>query len=353
MKPLLRLVRISATLLLCAALLLPTHPCSADIYKWKDDTGHWHFSDSPPSETSLQREPDGGAPPADGAAPPADRSPKQSGAADAAHAATAQGGLLWRISGQGVRPSHLLGTIHSSDPRVVRLKADVIQALDQSDRFVMEMKMDSSALMGMGAKMMLTDGRDLESLIGSPLYQKAVEAMAGYGLPEMAVRNLKPWAVMALLSMPKPTPEPILDLALLKRAGEAGKPTDGLETADEQLAVFDGLAMADQIALLKMTLAQLPDLPEMFEQLIRAYADDDLQRLAALASRYREDADMAAANRFMLRLNDERNQRMIQRMVPYLKQGNSFIAVGALHLPGPQGLIALLRRQGYQVTPVR
>jgi uncharacterized protein YbaP (TraB family) len=54
----------------------------------------------------------------------------------------------------------------------------------------------------------------------------------------------------------------------------------------------------------------------------------------------------------MTRLNDDRNRRMVRRMIPYLEQGNSFIAVGALHLAGPRGILALLRKNGYTTESV-
>ena len=101
-----------------------------------------------------------------------------------------------------------------------------------------------------------------------------------------------------------------------------------------------------------MTLENLPSQPQLFERLIEAYAADDLQRLTEIASLDNEQSRSASARRFMIRLNDDRNRRMVQRIIPYLEQGNTFIAVGALHLAGPQGILALLRQQGYTAEPV-
>jgi uncharacterized protein YbaP (TraB family) len=364
MPPIRRVCHLLLIALLAAHLCLPALPCPADIYRWQDEQGHWHFSDSPPSDAPLQQPPDAAyeAPASPSSAPlERDAQPPVSSPSDASMPAPAdavektplQGGLLWRVAKHGTAPSHLLGTIHSADPRVVRLRPAVQNALDRSDRFVMEMEMDSAVMTDFGASMLLTDGSDLESLLGATLYSQVIGAMTDFGLPEMAVRNLKPWAVMALLSMPKPSPEPILDLVLREHAVTAGKPTAGLETAQEQLAVFDGLSIPDQISLLKMTLAHLPALPRMFDQLVQAYAADDLKSIADLAEEYQRGGDTGAVQRFTLRLNDERNHRMVARMAPYLEQGSSFIAVGALHLAGPAGLLQLLRTNGYTVTSIR
>lgn len=362
--------RVIALFTLAACLCFTAIPGRTDIYRWQDEKGNWHFSDSPTSEAPIQEAPirtrqqttvqpsindQQQAPGTSGQDPvhPGANTTRRQEAPPASNTASIQGGLLWRIDGGGAHQSYLLGTIHSSDSRVVRLRSPVSDALDRSERFVMEMEMDASALMAFGGKMMMTDGRTLEELLGADLYTQVVAAMSDIGMPEMVVRTLKPWAAMALLSMPKPSGEPFLDLVLQQRAAGAGKPTAGLETAQEQLSVFENLSMSDQIELLKMTLAQLPALPGMFDQLIEAYVADDLGRIAALAAQYKSQGDVETLKRFMSRLNDERNQRMAARMKRFLDQGNSFIAVGALHLPGPTGLIQLLRDQGYLVTPVR
>ena len=260
--------------------------------------------------------------------------------------------MLWRISTSGRQASYLLGTIHSADQRVTRLRAAVSDALDGCDRFVMEMKLDTDAFMQLGTAMMLAPDKDLEALIGGALFQRVVQAMAAHGMPEPAVRKLKPWAIMAMLSMPQSNGGQILDLTLYQRATGQGKPASGLESASEQMAVFEGLSLQDQIELLDMTLKSLPSQPKMFEQLIEAYAANDLTRLTDIARLDHEQSQSASARRFMTRLNDDRNRRMAQRIIPFLEQGNSFIAVGALHLAGPRGILALLRQSGYDTEPV-
>jgi uncharacterized protein YbaP (TraB family) len=65
-----------------------------------------------------------------------------------------------------------------------------------------------------------------------------------------------------------------------------------------------------------------------------------------------QGGDQRLAEDFQRRLVDDRNQRMVERMQPYLQQGKAFVAVGALHLPGKTGLLERLQQQGYTVTRV-
>jgi uncharacterized protein YbaP (TraB family) len=319
---------------------------AAEIYRWRDQDGHLHFSEAPGPETRSQKA-------APEAAPP-DATPAQPSAASAVPTPGVEpgSGLLWRIHAPGGQSSYLLGTIHSADQRVTRLRAAVADALDGCDRFVMEMKLDTDAFMQFGTSMMLAPDSDLKSLIGEKLFDRVVQAMASHGMPEEVVRQLKPWAIVAVLSMPQSSGGPILDMVLYQRATGNGKPASGLESAGEQLAVFEGLSLQDQVELLDMTLKSLPFQQQMFERLIVAYAADDLKRLTDIAQLDHEQSQSASARRFMTRLNDDRNRRMVQRIIPYLKQGNTFIAVGALHLAGPRGILALLRQNGYISEPV-
>lgn len=340
--------RIKGVLILwfCTAILASTclpMQVGAEIHRWKDEQGYWHFSEGPGVQPQIQE--------SEAATPAAEPRRQSAQAADGVSALPPGAGLLWRISTAGRKPSYLLGTIHSDDPRVTRLKQAVVDALDGCDRFVMEMVLDTEAFMQFGATMLLEQGTDLEHLVGKDLYDQIVPAMAGYGMPEPVVRRLKPWVVVAMLGMPKSNGGLILDMVLYQRATSQGKPASGLESAKEQLAVFEDLSVQDQIELLEMTLKQQHAQSALFEQLIAAYAADDLNGIADIASLDQEQARSAAARRFMTGLNDDRNRRMVQRIIPFLEQGNSFIAVGALHLAGSQGILSLIRREGFIAEP--
>ncbi len=267
-------------------------------------------------------------------------------------AVAAEQGLLWRVEGAAGKPSYLFGTVHSDDPRVTRLQPPVARALDGADSFVMEVVLDPMALVQLTASSMLPPQQSLGKLVGEATYRRVVDAMAGYGYPEPAVSRLKPWVVLSTLSIPRPRSGEILDLVLYKRALGQGKSTHGLETVAEQVAVMDEMPIADQIVALNDTLDHLDELDRYFGDLFAAYLSRDLTRLVKLSDQYLYLGDAQVGARFMARLVDERNRRMAQRVLPYLNDGGAFVAVGALHLPGPQGLIALLRQAGWRVTAV-
>jgi uncharacterized protein YbaP (TraB family) len=260
-------------------------------------------------------------------------------------------GLLWKIEAPGGAASHLFGTIHSDDPRVTALPEPVAKALDGSARFVMEATIDGDSLVRMAEIMFYTDGRTLEQVIGEKLYARTIKAMDARGLPTLGVEKQKPWAVMMALSMPPPRTGEFLDLVLQQRAAGQNKPVSGLETIAEQLAIFDGLPLPQQIALLDDAVRMQAELDREFEALHKAWLARDLAGIVAVSEQHKP-GDEKLYNEVMDRLLDQRNRRMAERMAPMLKQGGAFIAVGAAHLPGEAGLLYRLEQAGYRVTAV-
>jgi uncharacterized protein YbaP (TraB family) len=267
-------------------------------------------------------------------------------------AAATEKSLLWKVEGPGMAPSYLLATMHSSDPRIVSLPPSVERALHGADSFTMEMLLDESAVLAMGQRMLLTDGSHLGDLLEQPLYRKVVVAMEQRGMPEPVVAMLKPWAVFMTLSMPPEQNGVFLDLKLYQEALQRGIKVYGLESMEEQLVVFDEMAVADQVVLLRGLMQQFGEYEAVLAAMTEAYLGGDLDRLVGLSEGAMEGMDEKLQRRVMDRLVDNRNLRMAERLAPRLGEGNAFIAVGALHLPGEKGLIALLRERGYQVTPV-
>jgi len=330
-----------ALLMVATLFILPA--TAGDIYRWRDESGVLHFSDSPPASGKadlISTSPETGPSPAIVSQP----APNQTD--------SLAGGVFWRIDNGLSAPSFLLGTIHSADPRVLQWPSAIDDALQQASSFVLEMELKADSFFKIGSTMMFTDGHDLADLLGPSDYRRLVAAMASQPFPEAILRKMKPWVLLAMLNQPKSRQGEFMDLRLYRRAISQGKAVFGLETAEEQLAVFDGLAMEDQVALLRSTLNHLGDLPRMADQMVDTYLTGNLEAIADLTQSFLKQDGTDLEQRFLLRLNDERNTRMVQRMMPRIEQGGAFIAVGALHLTGPAGIIRQLAERGLRLTPV-
>lgn len=263
--------------------------------------------------------------------------------------AAGEPGLLFEIDATeaGGAPCYLFGTIHSEDPRVLALTAPTQAAFDRSAVFIMETIPDTQAVIRAMMAMVYTDGRGLAGVAGRLLYDQTVQALAERGMAEEAIKDYKPWAAATLLGMPEAGTGEFLDIRLYKAALAAGKQVQGLESIEEQLAVFDTLTEEDQIALLRETLEARATLPEVFARLLEAYLSRDLARLERLGDEYLGRGDPQLAARFRHAALEARNQHMTDRMLAYLRVGGCFIAIGALHLPGEEGVLSRLARAGF------
>ena len=268
-------------------------------------------------------------------------------------------GLLWKIEGLGspstaVAPSYLFGTMHSDDPRIATVPAEVQQALTASESFCMEMVADMSAMVTMSKSMLFTNGKTLQTVIGEPLFEQLTPLMTKHGIPAQALAMFKPWAVYITLSVPPQKTGMFLDLMLYESAKQQNKPVCGLENAEEQVSVFEKTSLADQIMFLKQIVKDPNAVDNQLEQLTEKYLAHDIAGLVALSQEF--DAvtpeEQKSAEAFLRRIIDDRNVRMVERLLPRLKQGSVFVAVGALHLPGEKGILQLLTEQGYTVSVV-
>ena len=266
--------------------------------------------------------------------------------------ATWERGLLFEVRSEAGESSYLFGTIHSENERVMDLPPPVRSAFDGSSNFAMEVIPDAEAIRRSMVTMVYTDGRSLALVVGRERFREIVEAMKSRGMSEEAIKDFKPWAIVTILSLPPPKTGEFLDIHLYKSALTAGKPVHGLETIDEQLAVFDDLSESDQVALLNETLEVLEQLPEVHEHLLEAYLQRDLAELSRLVEEYLRAGDSEVEKRFKAAVLDARHERMTERMIPLLEKGGHFVAVGALHLPGEDGILARLKALGFEVRRI-
>jgi uncharacterized protein len=261
-------------------------------------------------------------------------------------------GIFWEIRHSDAPPSYLLGTMHTEDQRVTQLSDVIWQHFEQADSASFEILMEGGQLLQSVQLMFLETGRSLKDIVANEArYVALIHRLEKRGIPEIALRRLKPWAVMVTVSMPESKTGEILDLMLFQQAKLSGKAVYGLESVKEQLGFFDALTTDEQLLLLEETLNQLEEMPDFFEQLHDLYLKRALGKMLAF---YREglakSEQTELMDKFHQGLVSERNSRMLVRMLPRLREGNAFIAVGALHLPGEGGLLDLLQQQGYQVV---
>lgn len=260
-------------------------------------------------------------------------------------------GVLWQISGKG-GDGYLFGTMHSEDPRVLTLPPLVEQHFSAATTLMVEIALDAETEAAVAGYMVLPPEQSLTSVVGEALAGEARQAMLGRGVPPEVTERLQPWATVLTLSTPKQRSGLFLDKVLYERAQAGGKAFYPLESAEEQVGIFAGLSHAEQRELLRSVLQEYLSYPQMFERMTEAYLARDLGRLVAMSEENPISSDPALQQRLMARLLDERNRRMVERMVPRLREGGVFIAVGALHLPGESGLVTLLRQRGYVVEPL-
>lgn len=263
-------------------------------------------------------------------------------------------GLLWRIEGKGVAASHVFGTIHLADPRVTVLPPAVAREFKQARSVMLEARLDAGSLQLLAGSMLYTDGRDLPGVAGEELFRKTAAVAGGIGLPEPALRLLKPWALAVLLSVPPQNPAEVLDLVLARLATEQGKPLLELESMEEQLAIFEGLSEEDQVLMLRHAVDNFENLPRLIGRVVDAYLARDLAgvwRIREETARTSEEMRRFHET-FVRRLLHDRNGRMAARAEPRLREGGTFIAVGALHLYGNRGVLAEFERRGWRVTRV-
>ncbi|HZR67853.1 MAG TPA: TraB/GumN family protein [Burkholderiales bacterium] len=264
-------------------------------------------------------------------------------------------GILWRVSRDGVAPSYVFGTIHVADPRVLDLPEAVGRALGRSRRLYVETRLGAREEARFFEAEQFDDGRRLEPLIGAEAYAGVAAELRRRNVPDDVIARIKPWAALVNLTVqPDDYASATLDQKIVAIARAHGARVLGLEGIEEQIAVFERIPLETQIALLKHALAHRDELAAMIEPTIQAWMRRDLAGVHAASERVGQRyPEMAEHYRILYRsVVENRTVVMAHRLFMPLREGRAFVAVGANHLYGRRGLLALIEEQGYRVTRV-
>ncbi len=260
--------------------------------------------------------------------------------------------IYWSIMDGDRQVGYLLGTIHSEDPRVVDFTESFLKQLGSNQVFAMELVPDLPTLKKLNEYMHYQDGTSLESQVGPERFVRVRRLlMSNYQVPADWLESMKVWAVVMTLSVPPPETGFFMDFSLSLRASGSGLRVVGLETLDQQLAFLEDMPAVQQLELLDQVLVDYDRVRELHDQLVDSYLAGDLQALKKDAEEQMDQLTDEAKDYFIEQGVDARNQRMLESLLPLLAESTVFVAIGALHLPGDQGLVSLLRENGYILKP--
>lgn len=267
--------------------------------------------------------------------------------------------LLWKLSDADT-DVYLLGSFHLLKKSDYPLSSDVENAIADAEALAFEIapsELDDPSLPLRMAKLALGDARTrYGTAVPAPIREQLKARMDALGLPVAQLENFEPWfvdvtLVTTLAQRLGYSPENGLDRQLMARAKSAGKPTSGLETLDVQLASLDGTPLVEQVRALEDIADPREDLKARFDELHGAWRNGDAQAIERLT---REEMQDKTPETYRI-VNVERNRAWLPKIEAMLEAPaghDTLVVVGALHLLGPDGLVAQLKARGLRIERV-
>lgn len=266
--------------------------------------------------------------------------------------------LLWKITGKGIKPSYLFGTIHMIGAEDFFWDAKMQKAFDKTDKLVMEI--DMSQMLATSMQMLklapMDDNKELKDLMSEEDYTMVEKYFTEEAsdqtkmTPFTMIKNWKPMLVQSMLYTEMiEGPVKMYEMELTTKAQEADMNFGGLETVADQMKVFDNISYEKQAEALVETVKNLKNGDNgsnEFAKLVEKYKEQDVDGMVEMMAGDLEEMEGQEA------LLDNRNKNWIPQILAMSKKEKTFYAVGAGHLGGENGVIRLLRKEGLKVTPV-
>ena len=255
--------------------------------------------------------------------------------------------LLWKISGKGLKqPSYLFGTMHMNDKRLFMLGDSLFAAIERTNGFAMEVNPDEMAAYVINNIINDEKGSKLKEILSAETFNKYADALSkklGKDADDITARDIvnekNKWITEYLEKGEMPT---FLDAYLYNIAKRQGKWVGGVEDMADQANLLENLVDESDIIALLSGENTTEAIRKGLDHMRKVYIAEDLDAIEQLTIGY-EDRDA---------LLIRRNIKMARRMDSLSAIRTMLFAVGAAHLPGDSGVIALLRKRGFRVDPV-
>ncbi|TCN61368.1 TraB/GumN family protein [Flavobacterium circumlabens] len=253
--------------------------------------------------------------------------------------------LLWEVSGNGLtKPSYLYGTVHMICGPDYFLSEKTKKAFDASSELVLEINFSDPKEMTDMQQMAM--GKEPLSKRLNPEQLSKLDAILKKtsGMSVQQVDAFSLMTVMSLISMKSfgCNDLKLYEMEFIESAKKRNLKVEGLETVKSQFKSFENAYADDEM----LAMLEESDVEET-KLLVANYKKENLEELYKISTS--ENIMNAKAKKYML---DERNQNWVKLLPEMMKKENLFVAVGAAHLAGEEGIINLLRKAGYTVKPV-
>lgn len=264
--------------------------------------------------------------------------------------------LLWKISGNGLeKPSYLFGTIHMLCKEDANLGDNMIKAIKNADAVYLELDMDNLFdMLSVMNKMNMQNDTTLADLLTEDEYQKVKKLFTEKSslLPFSMVEKYKPLLASAMLmeSTMVCDEQVAMEQLIMEEAKKHGKSIEGMETTAYQMSIFDSIpykVQAQELVKMVSEGEKEADGEKELKDMMDAYKEQDLNKLGEMISK--SDAGMMQYEDILL---NNRNYNWVEKLKKLMPGKSLVVAVGAGHLPGDKGVINLLRKAGFTVTPI-
>jgi len=262
-----------------------------------------------------------------------------------------QKSLLWKITGNGLSaPSYLYGTVHVTCDAT--LEKPTFDAIANTAQLYLELDMDDPTMqMTMMQGMMMKDGQTMKSMMSEADY-KMVDAYftEKLGMGIAMFNTMKP-VMVSMLILPSliDCPMQSVEQELMKVTAAQKKEVLGLETVEEQMAVFDAIPYQVQVdELVKSVRNNFVNDKKELEKMYTTYKAKDIDAMQKMTA----ESENKITSEYQDDMLNNRNANWIPKIESIAKKKPTFFGVGAAHLGGGNGVIALLRKKGYKVEAV-
>ena len=259
--------------------------------------------------------------------------------------------LLWKISGNGLKaPSYLYGTIHMTCD--ASLDKATLDALDKTKQLYLEMDMDDPNLQtAMMTGILMKDSQKMSAMVSEADF-KLLDAyvLEKIGISVTMLNSMKPFMISAMFTPALMDCEvQAVETELMKVSAAQKEETYGLETIEEQVAVFDAIPYQQQMdELMKSVKDKFVKDKVEIKKMVDIYKSKDIDAMLVMMN----DSDNAMNSGFQDILLNNRNKNWVPKIEAVAKEKPTFFGVGAAHLSGKLGVINLLREKGYKVEAV-